>query len=307
MNIFITGGCGFIGSNLAEYYSHYNHAIYVYDNLSSGRIENLAGLPNVNFIHGDITDSKLLEESMKNCDMIFHLAAFINVALSMERPIETIKINELGTINVLNAMVKNNIKKIIFASSAAVYGDSEECPKVLHMKTSPVSPYAITKLSCEYYLEMYARKFGILPIYTRFFNVFGERQSINSDYAAAIPIFIHSALKNEEIQIFGDGKQTRDFIYVKDLVRYLDLLASKGNGLYNIGYGKPITIQALAERIVSGLKSKSNIVYRDQRVGDVRHSYADVSKLTSQINLEIIGFEKGLENTFEYFKKNQKK
>lgn len=299
--IFITGGAGFIGANLVEMLSK-NHEIIIYDNLKSGFLENIKSFENVTFIKEDILNYKALQKSMKGCTKVFHLAAEISVPESMKNPILTEKINTCGTINVLNAMRSNNIKNIVFASSAAVYGNKTPCPKKIDMPLSPLSPYAISKLSGEYYIQMYASQYKIKSVITRFFNVFGEKQNINSDYAAAIPIFITKSIQHQEITIFGDGEQTRDFIYVKDLVNYLIELSEKGEGIYNIGYGKYITINNLVKLIKKLTNSNSNIKYTFPRPGDIKYSYADVRKTKKEIKISLIGLENGLKRTIQYFK-----
>lgn len=300
--IFITGGAGFIGSHLVEELYKEENDIIVYDNLKSGFLENINKFKGITFIKDDILNYKNLEKTMKGCDKVFHLAAEISVAESMKDPLFTEEVNTKGTINVLNAMIKNNIQKIVFASSAAVYGDSPECPKRINMILNPVSPYAISKLSGEYYVQMYCREYKINGVIARFFNVFGERQNPNSNYAAAIPIFISRALKNMEIIIFGDGEQTRDFIYVKDLVNYLINLSDSGNGIYNIGYGEYITINNLVSLIKKLTKSESIVKYSSPRPGDVRYSYADIERIKNEIKIDIIGLENGIKRTIEYFK-----
>ncbi|OHD21462.1 MAG: hypothetical protein A2086_10720 [Spirochaetes bacterium GWD1_27_9] len=301
--IFITGGAGFIGSNVAEYYSTKGIDVVVYDNLKSGFRKNIEKFSNITFIDGDILNYNLLKESMKNSTKVFHFGAEISVPLSMKNPELTEQINTIGTINTLKSMVENNIKTIIFASSAAVYGDNPEVPKTVSMPPNPISPYAISKLSGEYYLNMFVREHKIKATTTRFFNVFGERQNPFSSYAAAVPIFITKALKNEQITIFGDGEQTRDFIYVKDLVSYLIWLSSYNSGTYNIGYGNFITINELAKSIIQYTNSKSEIVYLPPREGDIKHSYANIGEL-KDIKIDLIGFKKGLANTIDYFIEN---
>ena len=270
--------------------------------MKSGFKRNIENFKNVSFITGDILDYDLLQKSMKGCEKVFHFAAEISVPASMLNPIYTEEVNSIGTVNILKAMVANNIKTIVFASSAAVYGDSEVCPKTTEMLPNPISPYAITKLAGEYYINMFAREHKITGIICRFFNVFGERQNPKSAYAAAIPIFITKALKNEPLTIFGDGEQVRDFIYIKDLVSYLVNLSEYKSGIYNIGYGKYITINELAKFIVKYVNSKSDIIHDKPRLGDVKYSFANVDGVKNLENISLIGFDKGLRNTIDYFK-----
>lgn len=302
MKILITGGAGFIGSHIAEFYSNQNHNVVVYDNLSSGSKQNIKHLKNIELIEDDILNYKRLSKSLKGCDKVFHMAALVSVPESMKNPELTNRINIDGFLNVLKAMTANFVKKIVFASSAAVYGASEICPKRLDMMPEPISPYAITKLIGEYYLNYFALNYGIQGVTSRFFNVFGERQSPDSQYAAAVPIFIKKAIFQQPITIYGDGEQTRDFIYVKDLVNYLDYLSENGKGIYNIGYGQVITINQLVKKIISLTKSSSHIIYEPPRIGDVKYSFADVQNLEKiSKDLKLIGFEKGLKATINYF------
>ncbi len=300
--IFITGGLGFIGSHIAELYTTKGFEVVLFDNLKSGTFENVHNITNYTFIEGDIKDRDSLTKAMKGCTTVYHFAAEISVPESMKQPIETELINTAGTINVLESMVANNIKTIIFASSAAVYGMSEICPKLTSFYPEPASSYAISKLSGEYYVKSYCDRFGMKGIIPRFFNVFGERQRVGSGYAAAIPIFISKALKNESITIYGDGEQTRDFIYVKDLAQYLFYLSLNfPSGVYNIGYGAFVTINDIAKTIIRLSNSKSQIIYTSPRIGDIKYSYASIGEL-SDLDINLIGFDKGLSNTIDFFK-----
>ncbi|HBD95889.1 MAG: hypothetical protein A2015_12315 [Spirochaetes bacterium GWF1_31_7] len=300
--IFITGGLGFIGSHIAELYSTKGFEVVLYDNLKSGTFENIQNISNYTFIEGDINDRDLLTNAMKGCTTVYHFAAEISVPESMKQPIETELVNTIGTINVLESMIANTIKTIVFASSAAVYGMSEICPKLTTFYPEPTSPYAISKLSSEYYVKSYCDRFGMKGIIPRFFNVFGERQRLGSGYAAAIPIFISKALKNEPITIYGDGEQTRDFIYVKDLALYLFYLSTNfPSGVYNIGYGTFITINDIAKIIIRLSNSKSQITHVAPRIGDIKYSYASIGEL-SDLPINLTGFDKGLRNTIDFFR-----
>ncbi len=302
MKVFITGGCGFIGSNVAEYYNNRGAHVVVYDNLYTGFKENVNGLKNVIVIEDNILNYERLKCEMRGSDIVFHLASLVSVPESIKYPEKTIEINNVGTINVLRALVCNKINNIVFASSAAIYGNSDICPKKLDMYPAPISPYAITKLDGEYYLNLFSKEYNIRTVAVRFFNVFGEKQNPKSQYAAAVPIFINSALKNDNIIIYGDGMQTRDFIYIKDLVAYLNELSQRGSGVYNLGYGKPISIIDLAKIIINKTNSKSKIEYKEQRQGDVRYSYADVSKTLEYLSIDLLGFDYGLNATIDYYR-----
>ncbi len=302
MKVVITGGAGFIGSHIAEYFSQKDDVeVVVLDNLRSGFKENIKNF-NIKFIHGDVTDYNLVEEVLKNTDYVFHLAALVSVPESLEKPYETEKINTIGTLNILEAARKNKVKKVVFSSSAAIYGENPELPKKEEMKPEPKSPYAVTKTTGEYYCRIYQEEFGLPTAVLRYFNVFGPRQNPESQYAAAIPIFVKRAILNEDIIIFGDGEQTRDFIYVKEVVKANLLAAEKGNAIYNVATGKSITINYLANLIIKITGSKSKIVYTDPRPGDIKYSSADNSKLLSLGFKFSYNFENALKETIKYFK-----
>ena len=296
----ITGGAGFIGSHIAEYLCHEGHHVTVLDNLRTGFEKNLEEL-NVEFVNGDIRDKDLVQEVVQNTDAIFHLAALVSVPESLLKLNECIDINVLGTINLLDTAKKNPKCKVILSSSAANYGDNPVLPKVETMFPEPMTPYAITKLDGEYYLKMYYNQYHLETVSLRYFNVFGPRQSPKSAYAAAVPIFINKALKNEPITIYGDGLQTRDFIYVKDVVRANILASQKGNETYNVALGHSTSILEMAESIIEITNSRSEIQFSEERSGDIRHSKADPSKFNQ------LGFEpqysinEALNETIEFY------
>lgn len=300
--IFITGGAGFIGSHMVEALSDAGHTVTVFDNLRSGKKSSLNNYKHV-FVHGDIRDYQQLKNAMKDSEYVFHFAALTSVAESMTNIDDCISINLNGTLNVLNAAKETSVKKVIFASSAAVYGDDPVLPKKEDMRLDPKSPYAITKADGEYYCNLYQDSYGVPTVSTRFFNVFGERQDPHSSYAAAIPQFITKCITDQPISIYGDGTQTRDFIYVKDLVKALVLVMEKGTGVYNIGYGKVIDINSLVKMIKDYLNSDSKIQYMAERLGEIKHSYSSIEKLKSLGFIPDYSLEIGLQRTIEYFKK----
>ena len=259
MRVLITGGAGFIGSHIAEYWQG-KAEVVVLDNLRSGYKKNLDGL-DVKFIEGDICDRAAVKEAMQGVDYVFHLAAMISVPESMFNITECIKINNTGMINVLEEAAEAKVKKLCFSTSAAIYGDNPEMPKREVMIPEPKSPYAITKLDGEYYCNMFTQTGRLQTACLRYFNVFGPRQDPKSAYAAAIPIFTAKAVAGEDITIFGDGEQTRDFIYVKDIVEANVFMAThEFTGVYNIAYGGKITINDLVKRIKEKVNSTSKVV-----------------------------------------------
>jgi UDP-glucose 4-epimerase len=279
MKILITGGAGFIGSHLVEYYQNQAEVV-VLDNFRTGHRKNLVGLK-CEIIEGSILDKFLLDSIMAGVDYVFNLAALVSVPESMSLHAETVEINVQGLLNVLAAAKKHGVKKLCFASSAAVYGENPVQPKVETMTPDPRSPYGITKLDGEYYCSLYNREGWLETAALRFFNVFGPRQDPSGAYAAAVPIFIQKALSGQPITIFGDGGQTRDFIYVKDIVGALAFLAQSPGvtGVYNAGYGQCMSISELAHIIRAESGSTSEIKNDPERAGDIRHSQASPAKL----------------------------
>jgi UDP-glucose 4-epimerase len=302
MKILITGGAGFIGSHIAEHFSSIASEIRVLDNYRTGYAKNLHGLP-ITMIDGSVTNRALVAKAVEGIDFIFHMAAMVSVPESMHQPAECNEINVLGLLNVLEEASTAGVKKIVFASSAAIYGDNPTVPKIETMLPEPKSPYAITKLDGEYYLDLYRREGRIESASLRFFNVFGPRQDPKGAYAAAVPIFLDKALRNEEITIFGDGSATRDFIFVKDIVGALAFAALNDiHGTFNAGYGGQMTIQELAETIIAAAGSNSRIIHSPERTGDVRHSRASADKLRAVGWKPQFTLEEGLANTLASFR-----
>ena len=300
MRVLITGGAGFIGSHIAEYFNG-KAEIRIFDNLRTGYKHNLDGL-DVEFIEGDICDRAAVKAAMQDVDYVFHLAAMVSVPESMFKPGECVDINVHGLLNVLEEAAAAGVKKLCFSTSAAIYGDNPVVPKLETMIPEPKSPYAITKLDGEYYCNMFTREGRLQTACLRYFNVFGPRQDPKSAYAAAIPIFTAKAVTNEDITIFGDGEQTRDFIYVKDIVEANVFMAMNDfTGVYNIAYGSKITINDLVKEIVKVTGSKSKVLHLDERPGDVKHSMAGVEKLASTGFKPKHTFAEGMETTINFF------
>lgn len=306
MRILVTGGAGFIGSHIVEAFQG-KAEIRVLDNLRTGFLKNLEGFQ-VDFREGSILDKPVLEKAMEGVDYVFHLAAMISVPESMSKPQECVEINTQGTLNVLEAAAKAGAKKLCLSTSAAIYGDNPEVPKRETMVPEPKSPYAVTKLDDEYYCAMFTRERNLPTACLRYFNVFGPRQNPHSQYAAAVPIFVAKALANEPLTIYGDGEQTRDFIYVKDIARANAFFAteSTATGVHNIAYGGVITINDLARKIIQLTGSRSEILHQAERAGDVKHSYAAIDKLKATGFKPCSNFDEGLAATIEYFRSLQK-
>ena len=304
IKVVITGGAGFIGSHLVEYWESRNAEVHVIDNLRSGNIKNIKPFKNVAFHKVSITDREAVFDILENASYVHHLAAMISVPESIQKPIECVDININGLLNILDAAAKHKVKKIVHSSSAAIYGENPESPKEISMLPKPKSPYGITKLDGEYYLQVYHENYALKGIALRYFNVFGPRQDPKSQYAAAIPIFISKAIKNEPIIIYGDGEQTRDFVYVKDVVQANILAATNENitGVFNVGRGDAITINEIAKLIIKETNSNSKIIYEETRAGDIKHSLSSINLTTFNLGYKPkYSLSDGLKETIKYF------
>jgi len=305
--VIVTGGAGFIGSNLAKKLATNNKTIVI-DDLSAGYIENIqdeVDKKHIDFIKGSITDLDLLKEVFKNIDYVFHQAAISSVPRSVKDPVRSNKVNVNGTLNVLVAAHYNNVKKVVYASSSSVYGDTPTLPKKEKMTPCPLSPYAVSKLTGEYYCNVFTGVYDLKTVALRYFNVYGPRQDPAGEYAAVIPKFIMKILDDKPPVIFGDGKQTRDFSFIDDVVKVNILAAeSKACGVFNIASGERITINALADSIMKIIGKKIDVEYMDPRPGDIIHSLADISKARDSFNFKPgFSIDKGLKETVKWFQK----
>jgi len=302
LNILITGGAGFIGSHLADHFSKENK-VFILDNFSTGKLQNIDQDRCIT-IKGDIRNKELLDSIMQDMDYVFHEAALISVPLSMKDPYGTIKVNTLGTLNVLESAKDAGVKKVIIASSAAVYGNDPVLPKHEGMTPVPESPYAVTKIDCEYLARIFFNYHGLSTAVLRYFNVYGPRQDPNSPYASAIPIFIKKALLGEDIIIYGDGDQTRDFIYVSDIVHANEVMMTHGDGgVFNAASGLSITINQVVKIILEITGSRSNVIHADVREGDVRFSSADITIISQWWKTEV-DIQNGLISLIDHMKGN---
>jgi UDP-glucose 4-epimerase len=308
----VTGGAGFIGSHLVEEL-YENNEVIILDDLSSGRLENIKPFlssQKIRFVEGSVTDLPLLLKIFQDTDYVFHQAALSSAPLSVADPLPTFETNIRGTLNVLLAARDNNVTKVICASSSSIYGDCSSPLQREDLAPNPLSPYAVTKLSGEFYCNVFKETYGLNTAFLRYFNVYGPRQDPRSRYAAVIPIFINRLLAGKPPVIYGDGEQTRDFIFVKDVVQANILAAvSDITGPVNIGSGQTITVNKLAVMLIALTKKyqKNSIrpLYLDPRPADPRHSRADINKARS------IGFKpkytlkEGLKFTWDYFSKQK--
>jgi UDP-glucose 4-epimerase len=303
MKAIITGGAGFIGSNLAEVLSRGNGVIIV-DDLSTGNEANIRGL-DIEFVKGSVTDLDLLRTTFKDADYVFHQAAIPSVPRSIKDPISTNEANVNGTLNVLVAAMDVGVKKVIYASSSSVYGDTPELPKREDMKPNPLSPYAVTKLMGEYYCKVFNDVYDLKTVSLRYFNVYGPKQDPYSDYAAVIPKFIKRVQEGKPPIIYGDGNQTRDFTSVDDVVSANILAAgSDAEGVYNVATGKRITINELAKEIMAIMGRDLNPIHEKPREGDVLHSLGDITKAKKDFGYEPgDNLEENLKDTVNWFRR----
>ena len=303
-NVLITGGAGFIGSHIVDELINDNN-ITILDNLTTGSINNIPTTDNenLNIIKEDIRNTNL-DDLTCDIDYIFHLAAMGSVPLSVDKPVECFDINLNATIKLLKCAVDNDVEKIVFSSSSSVYGQNRNMPLKETERPMPTSPYASSKASCELYLKSFYDSYGLKYTSLRYFNVFGPRQDKNSQYAAVIPNFIGAILDGKQPEIYGDGEQTRDFVFVRDVAK-ANVCACKSdyNGIVNIASGEKITINQLYEIVKKTLNSDLEPKYLPQRQGDIKHSLADVKNM-EEINFKIDSgnFEKQLEETINWFK-----
>lgn len=283
--VIVTGGAGFIGSHLANELVKRGYHVTILDDLSTGKQENIAALlnstehSNANFIKGSITDLPLLQKVFCGADFIFHQAALPSVPRSVKNPLASHEVNMTGTLNVLLAARDSGVKKVVYASSSSVYGDTPTLPKREDMPPNPQSPYAVTKVAGEYYCQVFQEVYGLSAACLRYFNVYGPGQDPNSQYAAVIPRFITSVSQGKAPVIFGDGEQSRDFTFVRDVVEANILAAeTEASGVFNIGKGEKTSINQLAEIIIEFAGNNVVPTHEEPRAGDVKHSLADISR-----------------------------
>ena len=302
----VTGGAGFIGSNIVSVLVEKGYQVKVLDNFSSGKRENLKGLEDdIELIEGDIRSYHIVQESLKDVDIVLHQAALPSVPRSIKDPITSNEVNINGTLNILEASVAAKVRRVIYASSSSVYGDNPQLPKHESMMTNPLSPYAVSKLSGEKYCSVFSRIYGIETIALRYFNVFGPRQDPSSQYSAVIPKFIKAINNNEQPVIYGDGEQSRDFTYVKNVVdaNILASISDCDSGIVlNCAANGQITLNELVGHINKILGKNVSPIYEQPRAGDIKHSFADIHLAKTKINYNpSVSFEDGLKLTIESY------
>lgn len=302
----ITGGAGFIGSHLAEKLNESGQKLTILDNLSSGHLRNIESLlgPNVQFVEGDIRDRDLVYRLMADCDGAFHLAALVSVPQSISHPDDSFTINLQGTLNLFEASRGQKQQKIVFASSAAIYGDVQQQPIKEECRDIPLSPYGLHKWMCEEQANLYFQLYAVRSVGLRFFNVFGPRQDPSSPYSGVISIFIDRILKRQPATIYGDGTQNRDFVYVGDVVQALIKSMNCTNSefkAYNVGQGSSITVSSLWETLCGIAEVELVPNHGPARSGEIHTSLADISAIGRDLGYKPeINLEEGLKRVLHY-------
>lgn len=311
----ITGGAGFIGSSIAEELIKQGNFVRVLDNFYSGKEENLdfakgLGKDKFELIRGDITNADDCDKATQGMDFVLHQAALRSVPASMKAPLDYNRVNIDGVVLLLQACSKNKVKRFVMASSSSVYGDTDQFPEKEDHYPLLISPYALSKLAGEYYCRIFAEFFGVETVCLRYFNVFGPKQALDDEYAVVVPKFIHSILNDQQPPIFGTGKQSRDFTYIKNVIS-ANILSATTPGIkhevFNVANGKDTTVLELVDALNKIIGKDIKPKFLPVRAGDVFRTSADISKISQKINYKpLIGFEEGLKYTVEYFKNKWK-
>lgn len=313
MRYLVTGGAGFIGSHLVEHLVGAGHEVVILDDLSSGRRANFAPVRRrVSFIRGSVTDLKTCRRAMNGIDYVLHQAALTSVQRSVDEPFSAHQVNGTGTLNILLAARDARVRRVVYAGSTSAYGNPATLPNSEAHVTCPLSPYAASKLAGEEYCSAFHATYGLETVVLRYFNIFGPRQDPNSQYAAVVPRFIASALQGEQPTIYGDGEQTRDFVYVANVV-HANLLAARAPAarvagqVFNVGCGQSVTVNELWDRIreVAGVPVLPK--YTEGRPGEVRNSLASIDKARELVGYEpVVDFAEGLRRTIMYYREKHR-
>lgn len=302
----VTGGAGFIGSHIVERLAREGHRVRVLDNLFSGKESNVKSIAgDVEFLRADVRDARSVSAATEGVDVVFHEAAIGSVPRSVADPLNTHEVNLTGTLNVLLAARDAKVRRVVYASSSSVYGETAVLPKHEDLKPQPLSPYALSKLAGEHYIDICHHVYGLEAVSLRYFNIFGPRQDPESDYAAVVPRFVTALLENRRPVIYGDGLQSRDFTYVENVVN-ANLLAAEAEGVagqvFNVACGGRYTLLDLLGKVKKILHSDVEPIYESARAGDVRDSQASIEKASQGLGYKVlVDFEEGLRKTVEWY------
>ena len=305
----VTGGGGFIGSHIVEELLRRNEIVRVIDNFSTGKWENVEPFEGgAEIIEADIAEGKNLPRFLEGADYVIHQAAIPSVPKSILDPVKSHHANVNGTLQLLNASREADVKRVVYASSSSVYGDSPTLPKHEGMMPNPLSPYGAQKLFAEIYCQVFSRAYGLETVSLRYFNVFGPRQDSTSQYSGVLALFIPAVLQSKRPTIYGDGLQSRDFTYVQNVVE-ANLLACTVPGVagqvFNVACGDRITVNSMLQQINKITGKDIAPIYADPRPGDIKHSQADITRAKEHLGYQPkISFEEGLRNTIEWYRKN---
>lgn len=303
----VTGGAGFIGSHLVTALVERGCQVTVLDNLSSGHLSNLDHISDrIRFVQGDIRDVDALAVEMSGCEVVFHEAAVVSVTKTVEDPVGSSVVNDIGALNVLETARKCSVRRVVLASSSAVYGDDPQSPKTETMMPKPLSPYAVQKLANEYYARVYHQLFNLQTVCLRYFNVYGPRQDPSSPYSGVISIFMTKAVNDEAPVIYGDGRQTRDFVYVSDVVQANLLAAGKpqvSGEVFNVGTQNAVDVNSLWRQVADLGNCLQKTEHVSPRPGDIVESLADIQKVQDRLGFKpTYALNKGLAETFSWYK-----
>ena len=306
MKYLITGGAGFIGSNLALEILKRGDQVRIIDNFATGRMINLEPIiDRIELIDGDLRDIWTVAEAVEGIDYILHQAALPSVSRSVKNPLTSNAVNITGTLNILESARQAGVKRVVYACSSSVYGESETLPKVETMKSAPLSPYAVTKLAGEEYAKVYHRLYGLETVGLRYFNIFGPRQDPGSQYSAVIPLFIKALMTNRQPVVFGDGEQSRDFTYIGNAVsaNLKACTAPDAPGKsYNVACGERFTLNQTLQMLGEIIGKKAEPKYVDPRAGDIKHSLADIEAAKKDLGYSVdFDFADGLKETVNWF------
>ena len=302
----VTGGAGFIGSNIVEELLQRGHEVRILDNFSTGREENVSAFSGrVDVVRGDVRDADAVDAAVEGMSYVLHQAALASVPRSIADPTANNQVNVQGTLNVLIAARRHGVKRVVYASSSSVYGDSQELPKVETMTPNPKSPYAVAKLAAEYYCRVFGELHGLPTVSLRYFNVFGPRQDPNSQYSAVIPLFVKALIEGRAPAIYGDGEQSRDFTYISNVVD-ANLLACEANltgaRVYNIACGGRYTLNELFAALRSRIGASVQPAYGPARPGDVKHSMAGIERIERELGYKVgVSFDEGIDRTVQWY------